>query len=155
MGLTPRQRLWQVELPLALPAILAATRIVLVQNIGLTVIAGLIGGGGFGSFVFQGRNQASTDMILLGALLGRSRTWLLTHDDAPLDAAQQTRWQDWLARRADGVPERPATQHSMVPASNGSSGRPRMVKWSPSTPALVAKLAVASNARMKAGRQSG
>lgn len=42
--------------------------------------------------------------VLLGALLGRSRTWLLTHDDAPLDAAQQTRWQDWLARRADGVP---------------------------------------------------
>ncbi len=45
-----------------------ATRIVLVQNIGLTVIAGLIGGGGFGSFVFQGLNQASTDLILLGAL---------------------------------------------------------------------------------------
>ena len=42
--------------------------------------------------------------VLLGALLGRSRTWLLTHDDAPLDAAQQARWQDWLARRADGVP---------------------------------------------------
>ena len=40
----------------------------LVQYIGLTVIAGLFGGGGFGSFVFQGLNQASTDMILLGAL---------------------------------------------------------------------------------------
>ena len=68
LGMTRLQILWQVELPLALPAILAATRIVLVQNIGLTVIAGLIGGGGFGSFVFQGLNQASTDMILLGAL---------------------------------------------------------------------------------------
>jgi release factor glutamine methyltransferase len=42
--------------------------------------------------------------VLLGALLDRSRTWLLTHDDAPLDAAQQARWQDWLARRAEGVP---------------------------------------------------
>jgi len=42
--------------------------------------------------------------VLLCALLDRSRTWLLTHDDAPLDAAQQARWQDWLARRADGVP---------------------------------------------------
>ncbi len=41
---------------------------------------------------------------LLGALLDRSRTWLLTHDDAPLDTAQQTRWQDWLTRRAEGVP---------------------------------------------------
>ena len=68
LGMTRLQILWQVELPLALPAILVATRIVLVQNIGLTVIAGLIGGGGFGSFVFQGLNQASTDMILLGAL---------------------------------------------------------------------------------------
>jgi release factor glutamine methyltransferase len=42
--------------------------------------------------------------VLLGALLDRSRTWLLTHDDAPLDDAQQTRWRDWLARRTDGVP---------------------------------------------------
>jgi release factor glutamine methyltransferase len=43
-------------------------------------------------------------MALLGALLARSRTWLLTHDDAPLDTAQQARWHDWLARRLDGVP---------------------------------------------------
>ena len=40
----------------------------LVQNIGLAVIAGLIGGGGYGTFVFQGLNQTATDLILLGAL---------------------------------------------------------------------------------------
>ena len=68
MGMTPRQRLWQVELPLGLPIILTGLRIVLVQNIGLAVIAGLIGGGGFGTFVFQGLNQTATDLILLGAL---------------------------------------------------------------------------------------
>lgn len=68
MGLSARQRLWQVELPLGLPVLLAGVRIVLVQNIGLAVIAGLIGGGGFGSFVFQGLNQTATDLILLGAL---------------------------------------------------------------------------------------
>lgn len=68
MGMTPQQRLWQVELPLGLPIILTGLRIVLVQNIGLAVIAGLIGGGGFGSFVFQGLNQTATDLILLGAL---------------------------------------------------------------------------------------
>ncbi|WP_260350020.1 ABC transporter permease subunit [Alloyangia mangrovi] len=62
------QRLRKVELPLAMPVILAGLRIVLVQNIGLAVIAGLIGGGGFGSFVFQGLNQTATDLILLGAL---------------------------------------------------------------------------------------
>ncbi|MHA6324871.1 ABC transporter permease [Roseivivax sp. CAU 1753] len=68
MGMTPRQRLLQVELPLGLPIILTGLRIVLVQNIGLAVIAGLIGGGGFGTFVFQGLNQTATDLILLGAL---------------------------------------------------------------------------------------
>ena len=68
MGMTRAQRLWRVELPLGLPIILTGLRIVLVQNIGLAVIAGLIGGGGFGTFVFQGLNQTATDLILLGAL---------------------------------------------------------------------------------------
>ncbi len=68
LGLTKRQVLFQVQIPLALPVVLAAVRIVLVQNIGLAVIAGLIGGGGFGSFVFQGLNQTALDLILLGAL---------------------------------------------------------------------------------------
>ncbi len=68
MGMTRQQRLIQVQLPLGLPVMLAGLRIVLVQNIGLAVIAGLIGGGGFGTFVFQGLNQTATDLILLGAL---------------------------------------------------------------------------------------
>ena len=68
MGMTASQRLLRVELPLGLPVILAGLRIVLVQNIGLAVIAALIGGGGFGTFVFQGLNQTATDLILLGAL---------------------------------------------------------------------------------------
>ncbi|WP_336490897.1 ABC transporter permease [Methylobacterium nigriterrae] len=68
MGMTGRQRLLAVELPLALPALLAGVRIVLVQNIGLAVIAGLVGGGGLGTFVFQGISQTATDLVLLGAL---------------------------------------------------------------------------------------
>lgn len=68
MGLTPRQRLLQVEMPLALPVILTGIRIVLVQNIGLATVAALIGGGGFGVFLFQGLGQTATDLILLGAL---------------------------------------------------------------------------------------
>ncbi|MGH0002527.1 ABC transporter permease [Pseudovibrio ascidiaceicola] len=68
MGMTRHQRLKQIQLPLGLPVMLAGLRIVLVQNIGLAVIAGLIGGGGFGTFVFQGLNQTATDLILLGAL---------------------------------------------------------------------------------------
>ena len=41
---------------------------------------------------------------LLQALLGASRAWLIAHDTDPLDAAGHVRFQDWLARRLDGVP---------------------------------------------------
>ena len=68
IGMTSAQVLFSVLIPLSLPFILTTARIVLVQNIGLAVIAGLIGGGGFGSFVFQGLNQSAMDLILLGAL---------------------------------------------------------------------------------------
>ncbi|MET3614320.1 osmoprotectant transport system permease protein [Rhizobium aquaticum] len=68
MGLTARQRLFEVDMPLAFPVILTGIRIVLVQNLGLAVLAGLIGGGGFGTFVFQGISQTATDLVLLGAL---------------------------------------------------------------------------------------
>lgn len=67
MGMTWWQRLWSVELPLAFPVILTGIRIVLVQNIGLATIAALIGGGGFGVFVFQGVGQTAIDLVLLGA----------------------------------------------------------------------------------------
>jgi osmoprotectant transport system permease protein len=68
MGMNPRQRLLGVEMPLALPVILAGIRIVLVQNLGLATVAALIGGGGFGTFVFQGIGQTAIDLVLLGAL---------------------------------------------------------------------------------------
>ena len=68
MGMTDRQRLFSVELPLAFPVILTGIRIVLVQNIGLATIAALIGGGGFGVFVFQGIGQTAMDLVLLGAV---------------------------------------------------------------------------------------
>jgi len=68
MGLTAAQRMWAVEVPLALPVILTAARAVLVQNIGMATVGALIGAGGFGIFVFQGIGQTATDLILLGAL---------------------------------------------------------------------------------------
>ncbi len=68
MGMTDRQRLFGVELPLAFPVILTGIRIVLVQNIGLATVAALIGGGGFGVFVFQGVGQTAMDLVLLGAV---------------------------------------------------------------------------------------
>jgi osmoprotectant transport system permease protein len=68
MGLTDNQVLRLIEFPLALPTILTGIRIVLVQNIGLVTIAALIGGGGFGAFVFQGIGQTAIDLVLLGAI---------------------------------------------------------------------------------------
>src|SRR5207247_9909327 len=68
MGMTQRQRFWRVELPLAMPVLLAGLRIVTVQAIGLAVVAALIGAGGLGSFVFEGLGQYAADLVLLGAL---------------------------------------------------------------------------------------
>ena len=68
MGMTARQVFWQVEVPLALPVLLAGLRIVTVQTIGLAVVAALIGAGGLGSFVFEGLGQFATDLVLLGAV---------------------------------------------------------------------------------------
>ena len=68
IGMTDGQRLFRIELPLAFPVILTGIRIVLVQNIGLATIAALIGGGGFGVFVFQGIGQTAMDLVLLGAV---------------------------------------------------------------------------------------
>lgn len=68
MGMTSGQILRQVEVPLAAPVLLAGLRVVVVQTIGLTVIAALIGAGGLGSFVFEGLGQDAADLVLLGAL---------------------------------------------------------------------------------------
>ena len=68
MGMTGSQVLSRIELPLALPVILTGIRVVLVQNIGMVTIAALIGGGGLGTFVFQGIGQNAIDLVLLGAI---------------------------------------------------------------------------------------
>jgi osmoprotectant transport system permease protein len=68
MGMTSGQVLFRVELALAMPVILTGIRVVLVQNIGMTTVAALIGGGGLGAFVFQGIGQTAVDLVLLGAI---------------------------------------------------------------------------------------
>ncbi|MEO6031523.1 MAG: ABC transporter permease, partial [Burkholderiaceae bacterium] len=68
MGMSPRQRLWQVELPLALPVLLSALRLTTVQVVGLAVVAALIGAGGLGAIIFQGLLGSALDMVLLGVL---------------------------------------------------------------------------------------
>lgn len=68
MGMSKGQLFLSVELPLALPVIMSGIRISLVQAIGNTTVAALIGAGGLGVFIFQGLGQAAPDLILLGTL---------------------------------------------------------------------------------------
>jgi osmoprotectant transport system permease protein len=69
MGYTPNQLLWRVELPLALPAIIAGIRIATVSTIGLVTVAALIGRGGLGQLILDGLNRFFTTEYVLGALL--------------------------------------------------------------------------------------
>lgn len=68
MGMTGRQLLWLVELPLAARTILAGVRIATVTTIGTATIAAAIGGGGLGVFIFRGIASVDTTQILAGAV---------------------------------------------------------------------------------------
>ena len=68
MGMTGRQLLWQVELPLAAHTILAGVRVATVATIGTATIAAAIGGGGLGVFIFRGIASVDTTQILAGAI---------------------------------------------------------------------------------------
>lgn len=68
VGMGRARRLLEVELPLAAPVIIAGVRIALVQTTAGAIIAGLVGGGGLGSFVFLGASQTAIDLILMGTI---------------------------------------------------------------------------------------
>jgi osmoprotectant transport system permease protein len=68
MGMSRWQIFWQAEVPLALPVLLRSLRVVCVQTIGMTVIAALIGAGGFGAIIFQGLLSSALDLVLLGVI---------------------------------------------------------------------------------------
>jgi len=68
MGLTDRQLLLQVELPLASGVIVAGVRIATVLSIGLATIAAAIGAGGLGEFIFRGLAMVNNQVILAGAV---------------------------------------------------------------------------------------
>jgi osmoprotectant transport system permease protein len=68
MGMTDRQRLIEVELPLALPSLFAGLRIATVLAIGVATIGAAVGGGGLGTLIFRGVAMVDTARILSGAL---------------------------------------------------------------------------------------
>ena len=68
MGMTARQMLWQVELPLATGVILAGLRVAAVTSVGVATIAAAVGAGGLGTFIFQGLTMVNNNVILAGAV---------------------------------------------------------------------------------------
>jgi osmoprotectant transport system permease protein len=68
MGMTARQRLMQVELPLAMPSIIAGIRVAAVIGVGTVTIAAAIGAGGLGEYIYRGLSMVDATVILAGAV---------------------------------------------------------------------------------------
>jgi osmoprotectant transport system permease protein len=89
MGMTDRQILWQVELPLASSVILAGVRVATVISVGVATIAAAIGAGGLGTYIFRGLRMNNNALILAGAvpaaLLALTADWAIGLLEARLD----------------------------------------------------------------------
>ena len=68
LGLRPRQVLWHLQLPLALPSLMAGLRVATVTAVGVATIAAAIGAGGLGVFIFRGIATVNNTLLLAGAL---------------------------------------------------------------------------------------
>jgi osmoprotectant transport system permease protein len=68
MGMTGSQQLLLVELPLALPVVLAGVRVATVAAVGIATVGALLGAGGLGRLIFDGISRGNTDRIVAGAL---------------------------------------------------------------------------------------
>ncbi len=68
MGMTDRQLLRRVEIPLSMGVIMGGIRLATVTGIGIATIASAIGAGGLGDFIFEGLSMVNNQVILLGAL---------------------------------------------------------------------------------------
>lgn len=81
MGMTPLQRLLRVEIPIAVPVIMAGVRTAVVMNIGVAAIAAYIGAGGLGVLISRGITQTDPRQLIAGALavslLAIAADWLL------------------------------------------------------------------------------
>jgi osmoprotectant transport system permease protein len=69
MGYSQWQMLWRIELPLAMPVIIAGLRVALVTTIGLVTVTAAIGQGGLGALILQGIQQFFATPLVIGAVL--------------------------------------------------------------------------------------
>lgn len=95
MGMTAMQRLWQVEIPIAVPVIMAGVRTAVVMNIGVAAIAAYIGAGGLGVLISRGITQTDPRQLIAGAvavsLLAILADWVLLQVQKRLTPAGLTR----------------------------------------------------------------
>ena len=106
MGYTRRQLLWKVEVPLALPAVVAGIRVATVSTIGLVTIGFIIGKGALGELIIDGLNRFFTPEVIVGAVL--SVALALTAEVLLLGLERLLT--PWSRQRAKAVPFLPATK---------------------------------------------
>lgn len=68
MGMTGRERLMMVELPLAMPVLLTGIRVAVVIAVGVATVAAAVGAGGLGTYIFRGLRQNDNNLLIAGAL---------------------------------------------------------------------------------------
>ena len=105
MGMTARQRLTQVELPLAMPSIIAGIRVAAVIGVGTVTIAAAIGAGGLGEYIYRGLSMVDATVILAGAVPVAALAMivdggLLLVERALRDAGAAGRSRGWRRRRS-------------------------------------------------------
>jgi len=100
MGMTARQRLRHVELPLALPSIIAGVRVSAVVGVGTVTIAAAIGAGGLGEYIYRGLSMVDGTVILAGAIPVAVLAMVV---DGALYLLQRSRASQGQSRRAGPV----------------------------------------------------
>ena len=112
LGMTARQRLWRVELPVALPVILTGVRVSAVTMVGVATVAAAIGAGGLGTYIFRGLRMNDDRLMLAGAVPAAAMALIL---DGALGAwaarlDPRRRAEEERRRGTGAIPARASTQ---------------------------------------------
>ncbi len=95
LGLTKMQKMQMVELPLALPVIVAGIRTATAMSVGIATLAAFIGAGGLGDFIYEGLSLNNMHLILLGAIPAALLALLLDYLIAIIEKSLHLRKKIW------------------------------------------------------------
>jgi osmoprotectant transport system permease protein len=98
IGMTERQELWMVRMPLAAPVIVAGIRTAAVVGVGIATLSAFIGAGGLGQFINRGLALSNTSLILLGAIPAALLALLVDFSIAAVQWALKRRRPDEMRR---------------------------------------------------------